>query len=165
MPYSLGPDESDDVIALINRTADDVNAAMEAFDDAELTEAHVEALARAQHNAVWLMAYYTDGLGFGVLDEETIDILWDYSELACDLMERIMANSSIDLTPKRLEPGRYLLTRRLTDTQPMIETSVKCTNPAVGLLQLDAWEQKCRASLAENAIRRAQKAKAEAKAA
>lgn len=160
MPEALDLSKYDDVIALINRTANEVNRARVAFNKAKLTGKHVQNLARAQTNATWLMAYYTDGAGYGLLDDEVMEILWDCGELASKMLEKIMATGTVDLEPVRIAPGRYRLTRKLTDANPVIETSIDCTNPAYGYLKLNEWEDKCRAALAENAARQAQKSKA-----
>ena len=133
--------------ATLNRAAKVYNRALAAHERKRFGREHQDALTKAECDIAQLLAYYEDGEGWGVLCPSILANMLDYCDDAVDLLDE--AAPMLGRRQERLRVGldRWVVTRVITVNGIDYLNERACTNPAVGLLQLDAWEDELRTSL------------------
>jgi hypothetical protein len=146
MPVTFGAEEPLSVSILIDLAADDVQVGLMAYRDERLTASQLRKLANARSTACRLLAYYTDGDGFGELPADLLKSLWNISQMASDVLEAYaMQIANAEHKCVKLRQGRYLVSRSIP-VDPAIERSIECNNPAYADKILDQWEAQVRAA-------------------
>ena len=129
----------------LNEAAGAIEDGREAWAAGSFSYDHVVKLRFAQTTLAQLLAEHDDRRC--CLHEDTRLCMRFYEQIAADLLDAFVAlqgDRHEELI--RVRTGR-IARRRLIINDCAYEHSVPCTNPAVGLLQLDAWEQNLRANL------------------
>jgi hypothetical protein len=142
-----------------NKVRQILDAAYEIVGDAQTAHEELGRLSLRQRRGLkhteqetsQLLARFLDGPHYQAVPWSTVEMLWNYGQMATDLLEaHPMQTESEDLPMERLAPGRYRLTRQIKDSAgiTVAAKSVDCNNPAYGLVQLDAWAKAMQQQLA-----------------
>lgn len=157
MSVTFGAEEPLSVSILIDLAAADVQVGLMAYRDGRLTAAQLRKLATARATASRLLAYYTDGDGWGALSADLLKSLWNIAQMASDVLEaHVMSQiASAERKMLKLRSGRYLVTR-VIPVDPPVERAIECNNPAYADNILDQWEAQMRAAFRAVAERKLQ---------
>ena len=143
MPTALPREDRAKLDQIIRKTRTCVDDALIAHaETGKITPEHRACLRRVGDDTSSLLARFLDGSHYNAVPWRTIKLLWDYGQMAADLLEaHPMYTDAKDITEK-LKPGRYRVTRTLTDSAGVIVSvkAIECNNPAFGFVQLDAWQ-------------------------
>jgi hypothetical protein len=128
---------------------------LKAYDQCAVSEMHIRELVSAHKCLAQLVAYFTDGYGRGLIDDEYLTEIWARQETAAALLDGIeqMRLESLGLPagygdPRKVAGDRYEVRRQYVSSSGIArEKVVICTNPAFGQAQLDAWEDDLRQTL------------------
>jgi len=132
---SMPRDDRAKLNKILRLTRDHVDDALEALDnDGRLSRKQRADLKLAERNTAQLLAHILDGQHYNTVPWSTVEQLWEYGQLAADILEEDGAPVTDDTV--KLPTGRYRVTRQLADKRK----SVECANPAYGSILLDIWE-------------------------
>jgi len=122
--------------------------ALAAAENNTWSDHHAQALTKRVLTISELLACCTDGRWYGMLGEETLEGMLDYTLESEELLMKTAApNNECRDEQIRTSSDRWLLARRLKIDGVGYQHDIVCTNPAFGFRQLDEWENKLRASL------------------